>query len=150
MAGRTEKARRPNEITDVIIETYRTLLRESEELLSEENLTRPQFQALRCIAVKGQTTMKGISDKLSVTPPNITGIIDRLESKGLVKRTAHRGDRRATIIELTPKGAAVQERVSSEYKEFLQNAVKVLTTGERRALNDLLIKLQEGMSRSRG
>jgi len=117
-------------------------------LLSEENLTRPQFQALRCVAEKGTTPMKGISERLLVTPANITGIIDRLESKGLLKRTAQAGDRRATIIELTPRGAAVQQRVSSKYKEFIKNSLKVLTKVEQRMLRDILAKLQEGMSQS--
>jgi len=148
MAGRTEKAQRSNEVIDVVMATYRTILRESEGLLSQENLTRPQFQALRCVAEKGATPMKGISDKLFVTPANITGIIDRLESKGLLKRAAQHGDRRATIIELTPKGAAVQERVSSKYKEFMQHSLKVLTKDEQKMLRDILAKLQEGMSQS--
>jgi len=90
--------------------------------------------------------MKGISDKMFVTPANITGIIDRLEAKGLVKRATRHGDRRAVIVELTTKGAAVQERVSSKYKEFIQNALKVFTTEEQKMLRDLLLKLQEGMS----
>jgi DNA-binding MarR family transcriptional regulator len=148
MAERTDGGRHSNEVTDVIMATYRTILRESEELLSEEDLTRPQFQALRCVAEKGTTQMKGISAKLSVTPANITGIIDRLESKGLLKRAAHLGDRRATIIELTPKGAALQKRVSSKYKEFMRNSLKVLTRDEQKMLRDILMKLQKGMSQS--
>jgi DNA-binding MarR family transcriptional regulator len=100
------------------------------------------------VAEKGKTPMKGISDRLFVTPANITGIIDRLESKGLLKRTAHHGDRRATIIELTPKGAAVQERVSSKYMEFIQNSLNVLAKDEQKMLHDILMKLQDGMSQS--
>jgi len=148
MAGSAERARNPNELADVMNSTYRTVLRKSEELLSEEGLTRPQFQALRFVAEKGATPMKGISDKLSVTPANVTGIIDRLESKGLLKRGVHVGDRRATIIELTPKGIAIQERVASKYKGFMRDSLKALSRDEQRSLRELLVKLQEGMSQS--
>jgi len=148
MAGYTQGARNPNELADVMNSTYRTILRKSEELLSEEGLTRPQFQALRCVAEKGATPMKGISDKLSVTPANITGIIDRLESKGLLRRSAQAGDRRATIVELTTKGTAVQERVSTKYKEFMKGSLKALSRDEQKSLRDILVKLQEGMSQS--
>ena len=148
MAGREGSAQYSSEVTDVIIATYRTILRETEELLSEEGLTRPQYQALRCVAEKGPTPMKGISDSLHVTPANVTGIIDRLESKGLLKRKTQHGDRRATIIELTPKGVAVQKRVSSKYKEFMQDSLKALTRYEKENLRDILAKLQNGMSRS--
>jgi DNA-binding MarR family transcriptional regulator len=150
MAGPTRAGRNPNDLADVISSTYRTFLRKSEVLLSEEDLTRPQFQALRCVAENGPTPMKGISDSLSVTPANVTGIIDRLESKGLLKRSARVGDRRATIIELTPKGTAVQERVASKYKGFTRDSLKALSRDEQKSLRDILVKLQEGMSRSVG
>jgi MarR family 2-MHQ and catechol resistance regulon transcriptional repressor len=133
-------------VIDAMTSTYRTLLRESEEVLSKEGVTRAQFQALRCVAEKGSVPMKGISERMHVTRANITGLIDKLESKGLVKRTTHHRDRRATIIELTPDGAAVQERVSSMYRAFMQDAVKVLTEDEQRNLSGILLKLQKGMS----
>jgi len=148
MAGQTGNAQYSSEVADVIIATYRRILRESEELLSEEDLTRPQYQALRCVAEGGPTPMKGISDRLLVTPANITGIIDRLESKGLLKRKVQHWDRRATIIELTPKGVTVQKRVSSKYKEFMQDSLKVLTRDEQETLRDILAKLHKGMPRS--
>ena len=149
MAGR-RGAGHSNGVAEAIIATYRTLLRESEELLAEEDLTRPQFQALRCVAEEGSTRMKGISDKLSVTPANVTGIIDRLESKGLLKRTAHLGDRRATNIELTPKGVALQARVSSRYREFMRSSLNVLSREEQAELSEILTKLRQGMSRPAG
>jgi DNA-binding MarR family transcriptional regulator len=122
---------------------------ESEELLSKEGMTRAQFQALRCAAEKGPVPMREISEKMSVTRPNVTGLIDELESKGLVKRTVHSMDRRATIIELTPKGATVQKRISSMYRAFIQDSLEVLTEDEQKHLRDILLNLQEGMSQAR-
>jgi DNA-binding MarR family transcriptional regulator len=150
MAGQTEETQLSDELSDVIVTTHMILKRKSEEVLSEENLTRPQFQALRFVAETGVTPMKGISNRMCVTPPNITGIVDRLESKGLVRRKAREGDKRATIIELTPKGVAVQRRVSSRYKEFVQDALKVFTAEEQRTLSALLLKLQEEVRKSGG
>lgn len=93
--------------------------------------------------------MKGISDEMLVTPSNITGIIDRLQSKGFIKRMARqKGDRRTTIIELTQKGRALHEKVAAAYGEFMNSALQVLTLEEQRTLRDLLVKLQEGMSQS--
>ena len=147
MAG--EETRDLNRVTDAVTSTYKTLLRETEELLSKEGITRAQFQALRCVA-RGPVPMKDISEKMLVTRPNITGLIDKLESKGFVRRTGHHQDRRATIIQLTPKGSALQERVSSKYRAFMQDSLKVLTEAEQRNLRDALLKLQEGMSKARG
>jgi MarR family 2-MHQ and catechol resistance regulon transcriptional repressor len=136
-------------VIEAISATYRTLRRESEELLSKEDMTRPQFQTLMCLAEKSPILMKAISEKMFVTKANVTGIIDRLESKGLVKRTANQRDRRATMIELTPKGVALQKSVSSKYMTFMQDSLKVLTKDEQKSLRDALVKLQGGMSRAR-
>ena len=140
---------RDSGVTDAITSTYKTLLRESEELLSKEGITRAQFHVLRCVA-KGPVPMKEISEKMFVTRANITGLVDKLESKGLVKRTGHHLDRRATIIQLTSKGTALQERVSLTYRAFMQGSLEVLTEEEQRNLRDALLKIQEGMSKARG
>lgn len=92
--------------------------------------------------------MRRISNEMLVTPANITGIIDRLESRALIRRMAREGDRRATIIELTPKGKVLQDDVAAKYGRFMRNALRTLTADEQRALSDLLVKVQEGMSRS--
>ena len=118
------------------------------EMFSEEGLTRPQFQALRIVAKKGAVCMREISDEMFVTPANITGIIDRLEARGLLTRAGRKGDRRTTDIMLTTKGKALQGRVAEKYGRFMQNALGVFTQEEQKTLRDLLLKLQEGMSRS--
>jgi DNA-binding MarR family transcriptional regulator len=137
-----------SEVVDAITATHRTILRETEELLSKEGMTKAQFLALLCVAEKGPIPMKRISEKMSVTRANVTGLIDKLESKGFVKRTEQDLDRRTTIIELTPKGRAVQDRLSSKYKEFMHNSLSALSEDEKETLRRVLTKVQEGMSKS--
>jgi MarR family 2-MHQ and catechol resistance regulon transcriptional repressor len=116
--------------------------------MSIAGLTRAQFHALRCAAEEGPLPMKDISEKMFVTRADVTGLVDKLESKGLVRRVAHHRDRRATLIELTPKGREVQERISSKYKAFMSDSLKTLTRDEQDYLHDALLKLQDGMSRA--
>ena len=136
------------DVIEAVSATYRILRRESEDVLSNEDITRPQLQAMMCLAQRGPILMRELSEKMFVTRANVTGIIDRLEFKGLVRRTAHQQDRRATMIELTPEGVALQKRVSSKYETFMQDSLKALTEDERESLRDNLLKLQEGMSRA--
>lgn len=150
MPNRAGRAEHPDETYNAVITTYRVIQRSIGELLSEEGLTQPQFYALRVIAKNGAAPMNRISYEMLVTPANITGIVDRLESRGLIRRMAREGDRRATIIGLTPKGRAVQERVATRYSEFMRKALQAFTADEQRVLRDLLEKLQQEMSRSRG
>jgi MarR family 2-MHQ and catechol resistance regulon transcriptional repressor len=147
---RAEQKGNHNETYSAVIAAFKAIQRSITDLLSREGLTQPQFYALRVIARNGSMPMRGISDNLHVTPADVTGIIDRLEHKGLIKRTVRPKDRRATIIELTPEGKAVQERVATKYGEFMKKALQAFTTDEQEALRYLLEKLQQEMSRARG
>ncbi|MGD0330310.1 MAG: MarR family transcriptional regulator [Nitrososphaeria archaeon] len=139
-----------NETYDAVIAAFKAMQHSIAELLSEEGLTQPQFITLSVIAKNGSMPMRGISDEMLVTPANITGIIDRLEHKGLIKRMARPGDRRATIIDLTHEGRTMQERVALRYSEFMQKALQAFTMDEQKTLRHLLEKLQQEMSRLRG
>ncbi len=139
-----------NETYNAVIATYKAMHRSIAELLAKEDLTQPQFIALRVLSRKGAMLMCKISEEMLVTPANVTGIIDRLEHKGLVKRVARQGDRRATIIELTTEGRAVQERVAVRYSEMMRRALQGFTTEEQETLRGLLAKLQREMSRPGG
>ncbi len=141
-----ELAEQPNGTYNTIIATYKTMQRSISAMLAEEGLTQPQFYALRVIAKNGPMPMKGISDEMLVTPANVTGIVDRLESKGLIRRTAGPVDRRTNIIELTAEGRAVQERVAARYSASMQRALRAFTTDEQKTLRYLLVKLRKEMS----
>ncbi len=146
MPGKSELADQRNGTYNAVIATYKMMQRGLTVLLANEGLTQPQFQALKVIARHGPIPMKTISDELSVTAANVTGIVDRLESKGLIERTVRKEDRRATIIGLTSKGRAMQEGVGKKYASFVQKALQKFTPEEQETLRNLLAKLQEEMS----
>jgi len=133
-----------------VIQTYKVMHRSTFELASIEGLTQPQFYAMRVIARNGAMLMNEIGDKMLVTPANVTGIVDRLEQKRLIRRMPRLGDRRATIVELTPEGMALQEKVATRYSQFVHRALEALTTDEQQTLRNLLEKLRREMSRSTG
>ena len=68
-------------------------------------VTLPRFDVMAALArKKAGMTMTELSRFLMVSNGNVTGIIDRLVSEGMVVRSRHAGDRRATFVRLTPKG----------------------------------------------
>jgi DNA-binding MarR family transcriptional regulator len=81
-----------------------------------------------------------------VTPSNITGIIDRLESKGLVERIRVEGDRRVALITLTHKGAAlsktlpdpIEERFISQVADMETTHIQILS----KAMNQLVDQIE--------
>ena len=87
------------------------------EAWMELNLTIAQLKCLFYIDGEGSSNQKSIAAVLGVTPPNVTGIIDRLVEQQLVTRHENESNRRMQIIELTPKSKALL----SELKERRMN-----------------------------
>src|SRR5450432_2670911 len=65
-------------------------------------LTLPQAHLLRLLEYAPARTMASLADALSCDASNITGIVDRLEARGLIARGAAEHDRRIKTIVMTP------------------------------------------------
>ena len=68
---------------------------------------------------------------------NMTGIVDRLEERGLVERTAAVRDRRVKLIALTERGRAVRDELNRRMAEPPE-VIERLSLADRRALRDIL------------
>jgi DNA-binding MarR family transcriptional regulator len=91
-------------IVDSIRRLVRAVYLDSQKMRKKYGLTGPQSSVLRNLVNDGPMSSADLSRMLYVTPANITGIIDRLEIKGLVKRIKKQGDRRVALITLTESG----------------------------------------------
>lgn len=91
-------------IVDSIRRLVRAVYLDSQKMSKQYGLTGPQSSVLRNLVNDGPMSSADLSRMLYVTPANITGIIDRLEIKGLVKRIKKQGDRRVALITLTESG----------------------------------------------
>jgi DNA-binding MarR family transcriptional regulator len=148
--ARAKTSEMDQEAYNAIIATSKVIRRVGLRLFAEEGMTESQFLALSLLVENGSMLMRRMSDEMLVTPANVTGIMDRLEEKDLVRRTSGNEDRRATIIEITPDGKALYERVAIKKAEMLQKALATFTKDELMTLNGLLEKFQREMSRSIG
>jgi MarR family transcriptional regulator, organic hydroperoxide resistance regulator len=99
-----EKAELIKEILSIQQRIDRILNQFTPEPWIELNLTLAQLKSLLFIASKEKTNFKKLAEALGVTPPNITGIIDRLVEQDLVSRTENTEDRRVMLLQLTEKG----------------------------------------------
>lgn len=150
MPARARTTEIDQEAYNAIIAASKVIRRVALRLFVEEGITEPQFQALMLLVENGPMLMRKMSDEMLVTPANVTGIMDRLEEKSLVRRTTGKEDRRATIIDITSEGKALYERVAIKKADMLQKALATFTKEELTTLNSLLEKFQGEMSRSIG
>ena len=96
----------------------------------------------------GGMTCKELSEKTLVTKGTLTGVLDRLERKGLVARVPSREDRRSIFIRLTPKGDALFLKVFPTHINYMRPYFeRALTTAEANTLRELLLRLKSSFER---
>jgi DNA-binding MarR family transcriptional regulator len=110
--------------------------------LSENfHVTLPQFEVLweldRCDA---PVVMSRLSEQLKVTSSNLTGVVDRLERKGLVERFRSSTDRRVQRIEMTSAGRIAFAEIAADNALWVVRAFTELTDKEVIQLQKLLLK----------
>jgi DNA-binding MarR family transcriptional regulator len=104
-----------------------------------EGLTLQQFSVLRFLMQRETVPMNALCGELMVSAPVVTGIVDRLETKGFVKREESSADRRRIEITLTDSGNKAYLRVREGYRLPLREALgSSLTHSEQETLVRLL------------
>jgi DNA-binding MarR family transcriptional regulator len=97
-------------------------------------------QGLLLTRLEKPTTMREVATMLDCDPSNATGLIDKLEAHGFIKRVPSKEDRRTKHVTLTPKGdAARREVVSTIVKLFREKSG--LTQSETQTLLTLIRKM---------
>jgi DNA-binding MarR family transcriptional regulator len=96
-----------------------TLLAEGMETdTAGRGLTVARAEVVWLVHHHGPMRQRDLADALRVSPRNVTGLLDALEATGFVARTPHPSDRRATLIQLTDKGAAAAGALAADQAEF--------------------------------
>ena len=128
------------ELTREVMATADTFLRESQRLFRPHGLTAAQYNVLNALAAaEGGLSQRELGDILVVDRSNVTGLLDRLEKAGLVKRADHPSDRRVHRVSLTPAGRTLWTKVEPLYTNVAAQVSAGL--GERR-LRDALAVLK--------
>jgi len=112
--------------------------------LKEYDIYEPQFNVLRILkGAKGEPiSVNTILDRMIQRSSNVTRIIDKLESKGLVERTLCSKDRRKMDIILTKKGDKLLTILNKKVKKFHQQMENNLSQKELETLQSLIIKFK--------
>jgi DNA-binding MarR family transcriptional regulator len=95
--------------------THHLLLALDDEL-ADLRLSAAETNVLACLA---QTRGRPVRELVAATaqrPSTLTGVLDRLERRGLVERRTNRADRRSTVIVLTEPGRAAARRVTEAFE----------------------------------
>lgn len=100
-----------------------------------------EFTLLMLLQANGMLAPKQLARALSLPPPNVTVLLDRLVGRGLVERRRSPHDGRAIQVLLTPEGVDLARRVQQISLTMEDSLLQPLTPGERAMLRELLLKL---------
>jgi DNA-binding MarR family transcriptional regulator len=108
-------------------------------IVSDFDLSPPQALALKSLHPGAPIQMSELACKLHCDNSNVTGIVDRLEDRGLVERRSAPHDRRVKMLVVTDKGAELRERLSEALMHPPEPLLR-LSASEQQLLRDLLRK----------
>ncbi len=115
----------------------------TKELNKKYNVSAPQIACLLALLDGGPMALSQVAKKIMVNSSTLTGIIDRLELKGLVTRTRTSLDRRVITIELTARGRSLAENAPPPIQMKIVEGLKKLDNEQRERIVQALSKLAE-------
>jgi len=105
-----------------------------DKALGTVDLRLTEFSVLQQLSESGPTPMVRLSDENLVTKAAVTGIIDAMETKGLVRRVRDSSDRRVVNIQMTPAGKKLFAVARRRHQAVVKGFVSTLEPDEIRVL----------------
>lgn len=110
-----------------------------ERLRQEFNTTLPRFDVMAALyRVPEGMLMSDLSRFLLVSNGNVTGIVDRLVSEGLVARARRNGDRRTSMVRLTEEGSKAFAVIAAAHESWIGELLGNVSEDEARRLTGML------------
>lgn len=133
-----------------LVEAYLAFWREDSRHIRSMHLTPSQFDVIATLGDTDGMTCSELSTVTLVTKGTLTGVLDRLETKGIIRRDDVKGDRRCTKIRLTDKGDALFRKTFAAHASFLRPYFeRALTQKEAEEARPLLLRIRDSFLQGR-
>ncbi|MGW2827753.1 MarR family winged helix-turn-helix transcriptional regulator [Streptomyces sp. NPDC001286] len=138
-----QQTQRPDALTLEVVELIGDVVAryhaDFDEAAARHALTGAQARLLSLLSLE-PLPMRKLAQKLKCEPSNVTGIVDRLESRGLVERQPDPADRRVKLAAATQEGRRVARELRDGLR-FAREPLAGLSDAERLSLRDLLKRM---------
>ncbi|PSN18332.1 MarR family transcriptional regulator [filamentous cyanobacterium CCP5] len=124
-----------------LVHTYQSFSAYSEAFVRQFDLTPAQFDVVATLGNTPGMTMGDIGDKTLITKGTLTGVVDRLEKKGLISREVPPENRRSVVVKLTPTGESLFDQVFPAHIADMKQHFEQLDASELELLRVLLQRL---------
>ena len=136
----------PTEDDESLAEAFRSVARRlrylTHDVVTPFGVTPGQARAVNVLGRHGEMRLNALSEHLHIAPRSTTEVVDALENHGLVRRSPDPGDRRATVVTLTPEGERVGADLRSAHSAQAEAFFGRLTEADRDSLARILRSLR--------
>ncbi len=105
-----------------------------------------ELALLRALAKEGPMITRALGGRFGVPVSTMTGLVDRMEKKGLVRRVRGRRDRRAIELEATPAGGLALREHARGMEAIARGMLETLGDRDQQALIAVLRRVREGFA----
>lgn len=153
MAGATTKSSngqapaRTERVLHALLRTLGLVRQAQEPYFARYGISASQWGVLRVLqraeaAGEKEVPLKVMSERLLIQPPSVTGVVDRLERQGLVRRSPSSTDMRVRHLGLTQQGRDLLAEVLKGHSARTQHLLAALQPSEQEAMLALLLRLE--------
>jgi DNA-binding MarR family transcriptional regulator len=126
----------------------RSINLESKKIQKEYGISIPQLLVIQYLSEQrdNKASAKDIKNYINLNASTVSGIVHRLEEKGLVARLPNLNDKRGMFIKLTPKAAELLKESPTTLQEKMSNRLKTLSADQIKELNssiEILTRLMD-------
>jgi len=132
-----------------LLRTHQAFLSYAASHVHKLDLTLPQFDVIITLGNTSGMPYKKLGEETLITKGTLTGVISRLEDKGLVQRGASETDGRSQIIRLTEAGKSLFERTFPEHLQFINQLFNNYSPEDISTLEAVLVRLREAVIAAR-
>ena len=115
-------------------------------ILSQAGLTLPQYALLNQLALAGTMSMTEAGERLHISKPAVTNLVDRLEKNKFLKRLAHPKDRRVYLLEIQPEGKTIARKIQTQALNLLLRSLGSFSEGEQKTISRFYAELSKTIS----
>lgn len=125
-----------------VVRAYQTFDAVSDAHIRQLGLTSPQFDIIATLGNTPGMTCREIGLRTLITKGTLTGVLDRLEAKGMLSRVVSNEDRRSFTVKLTRKGQACFESVFAEHLGYMDQFFAQLSSEERQTIESSMARFR--------
>jgi MarR family transcriptional regulator, transcriptional regulator for hemolysin len=142
----TAQTNTPGPLGLLIHEVAKLMKRRFDVLAREHGLTLPQWRTLSQLMRNETLSQVALAGAVDTDPMTMSGILDRLETRGLIERLPDPADSRAKVTRLTPEGRAVTEEAKSLGRQLFEHALDGVTEEDRETVIRALTCIRTNLS----